>query len=118
MDIIALDNALVALEKKKVELEALDYNDPKYDQLEEELHGMEDAFQDAFGEGLDKVFQDAHQSVCPDNDVLLPIAYLGDGIIVESDEFPGKDTSLVFVSSPPRILLKVGKETKKAVWGV
>ncbi len=117
MDSKALDKALVALEKKKKELEALDYNNPKYDDLEEELHELEDKFQDEYGHYLEGVLQEVHDKICPDNDVLLPIAYLDEGVIVESDDYPGKEPKLSLVSSPPRIVLKVDKNTTKVVWG-
>ena len=117
MDIKALEKALVGLEKKKSELDGLDYNNPKYDDLEEELHDLEDTFQDEFGQSLEAILQEVHDKVCPDNDVLLPIAYLGDGVLVESDDYPGKETKLSLVSGPPRIILSIGKDNKQVVWG-
>lgn len=115
MDIKALDNDLQAIEKKQAELAKLDYNNPKYDDIEEELHDMEDDFQDKYGDYLESALQDVHDQLCPDNDVLLPIAYVGKGVIVEVDKYPGKDTKLSLVSDPTRIILTVGK-TEEVVW--
>jgi hypothetical protein len=116
MDIKALDKALLEIVKKRDELVKLDYNNPKYDDLEEQLHDLEDDFQDEYGDYLESALQNVHDEFCPDNDVLLPIAYLGQGVIVEVDKLPGKDTRLAIEPSPVRILLKVGKDKQQVVW--
>ena len=77
---------------------------------------MEDDFQDKYGEYLENALQGIHDEFCPDNDVLLPIAYVGKGVIVEVDKYPGKDTKLSLVSNPTRIILTVGKEKQEGVW--
>ena len=38
MDLQALDKAIQEIAKRRNELKKLDYNNPKYDELEEELH--------------------------------------------------------------------------------
>jgi hypothetical protein len=116
MDVKALDKALQEILKKREELSKLDYNNPKYDEVEEELHDMEDEFQDAHGEQLEEVFQNVHDDLCPDNDVLMPIAYLGKGVPVEVDKHAGKDTKLALVPNPTRIILFVGKDKQEVVW--
>ena len=116
MDIKALDKALQEIVKKREALSKINYNDPTYDDLEEQLHDMEDDFQDNFGEYLEEALQGVHDEFCPDNDVLMPIGYLGQGIIVEVDKMPGKDTRLVLAPNPVRIMLTVGKETQQVVW--
>jgi hypothetical protein len=116
MDIKALDDALQAIVKKQEELKGIEYSNPKYDDLEEELHDLEDAFQDTYGEYLEEALQDVHDELCPDNDVLLPIAYIGDGIYVEVDDYPGKETRLQLEPNPTRITIKVGKEKQEVVW--
>ncbi len=131
MDIKALDKALQEIVQRRNALQQIDYNNPQYDDLEEELHDLEDAFQVKFGEALEEILQDIHDEHCPDTDVLYPIAYLaksytisdqneysvapGEGVFVEVDEFPGKDTKLVILPNPPRVVLSVGKE-QKVVW--
>lgn len=116
MDIKALDKALVELTKRKEELSAVDYNNPKYDEMEDALHDLEDDFQEQFGGKLEEILQDIHDEYCSDNDVLMPVAYLGKGVIVEADDYPGKDTRLTLVAGPPRIILSVGKDKQETLW--
>jgi hypothetical protein len=116
MDIKALDKALQEIVAKRKELEKIDYNNPTYDDLEEALHDLEDAFQDEYGEYLEEILQEVHDTLCPDNDVLMPIAYLGKGVFVEVDKYAGKDTKLVLEANPPRVLLTVGKDKQEVVW--
>ena len=132
MDLKALDKALQALIKSRSELQGLDYNNPKYDELEEKLHDGEDAFQDKYGEFLEGVLQDIHDEHCPDSDVLMPIAYLAkkyiitdkgeysveasEGVDVETEKYAGKDTKLVILPNPVRIALNIGKDKQVIVW--
>jgi len=116
MDFKALDKALQEIVAKRTELDKIDYNNPKYDDLEEQLHDLEDAFQVTYGEYLEEVLQDIHDDLCPDNDVLMPIAYLGKGIYVEADKYPGKETKLVLQVGPPRIVLTIGKDKQEVMW--
>jgi hypothetical protein len=66
MDVKALDQALVNIVKKREELSKIDYNNPKYDDLEEELHDLEDDFQDEYGNFLEQALQTVHDQYCPD----------------------------------------------------
>ena len=115
MDIQALDKALQEIVKKRTELEKIDYNNPKYDDLEDQLHDQEDAFQVKYGEYLEDALQDVHDELCPDNEVLWPIAYIK-GVPVETDKYAGKETTLALEANPPRITLSVGKDKKEVVW--
>jgi hypothetical protein len=47
--------------------------------------------------------------------VLLPIAYLGEGVPVELEKFPGKDVKLALEANPPRLFLRV-KDKQQLVW--
>lgn len=116
MDSKALDKALSELIKRKTELSALDYNNPKYDEIEDALHDLEDDFQGQFGSKLEEILQDIHDEYCSDNDVLMPVAYLGKGVVVDADDYPGKDTRLILMANPPRIVLTVGKEKEETLW--
>ena len=111
MDINELNKALITLIEKKQALSKLSYNDDRYDDMEEELHDLEDV----------------HAKLCPDSDVLLPTAYLPnnlggettaekEGVWVDSDEFPGKEARLILVPNPARLILSVGKTVRKEVW--
>lgn len=137
MDTLALDKALRALVEKKNELAQLDYNDPRYDEAEEELHDMEDDFQREFGEYIEDALHVVHDDIAPDNDVLLPIAYLADkyekvgekadgsplydtdmqqGVLVDVDDYPGKAARLVLIPNPTRLVLMVAGVGKEQVW--
>jgi hypothetical protein len=113
MDVKALDKALQEIALRRNELKKIDYNDPKYDDLEEQLHDLEDSFQDKYGDQVEEVLQEVHDKYCPDSDVLYPIAYLAksysindknefhaaqtEGVFVEMDTYPGKETKMVTV---------------------
>ena len=77
MDTKALDKALQEIVKKREELDKIDYNNPKYDDLEEQLHDLEDAFQDNFGEYIEEALQEVHDEYCADNDILYVCATTG-----------------------------------------
>jgi len=131
MDLKALDNALQEIAKRRMQLQKIDYNNPQYDVLEEELHDLEDSFHVKFGD-LEEALQQVHDEYCPDTDVLYPIAYIAknyqindkneysvptsEGVFVEVDKFPGKDTKLVLVPNPTRVLLNIGKDKQQLVW--
>lgn len=131
MDIKALDTALQEIAKRRMELQNIDYNNPKYDDLEEQLHDLEDNLQDKYGEYLEAALQEVHDKYAPDTDVLYPIAYLAktytvngneyavaetEGVFVEIDGQPSKNTKLVILPNPPRIILNGGKEKQKVLW--
>jgi len=116
MDVKALNEALLEIVRKRDELSKVNYNDPTYDSLEELLHDLEDDFQDEYGEYLETALQQVHDEFCPDNDVLMPIGYLGQGIPVDVDKLPGKDTRLILAPNPTRIILSVNKDKQQVVW--
>ena len=131
MDIQALDQAVLEIALKRNELKKIDYNNPKYDDLEEALHDLEDEFLDNYGDEMEKILQEVHDKLCPDTDILLPIAYMAkaytvtdknefsvttsEGVFVEVDSLPGKDTKLVIVPNPLRIVLNL-KDKQQVVW--
>ena len=132
MDLKALDQSLQEIVKRRMELRKIDYNNPKYDDLEEELHDLEDSLHEDFGDYLEEALQQVHDEYCPDTDVLYPIAYIAkayeinekneytvptsEGVYVEVDRFPGIDTKLVLVPNPTRVLLNIGKDKQQLVW--
>ncbi|MBS1951178.1 MAG: hypothetical protein OJF59_003079 [Cytophagales bacterium] len=133
MDIKSLDKAIQEIAIRRNELKKIDYNNPKYDDLEEELHDLEDALLDKYGDYLEEVLQEVHDKLSPDTDILLPIAYLAktysisnsnefsvsvsEGVYVEVDTMPGKETKLVILPNPLRIILNT-KEKQQEVWCV
>lgn len=134
MDVKALDKALRDIITKRIELQKIDYHNPDYDELEELLHELEDDFQEEFGEYLEEILQTIHDEHCPDTDVLHPVAYIaknyvlngksefevacGEGIYVEMDRYPGKETKLALVPGPLRIVLNIGKDRQEILWEV
>ncbi len=136
MDIKQLNKDLCELIEKRNALAALDYNDEIYDDVEEALHDFEDDFLEKYGEYLEEAFQTVHDEYCPDNDVLLPIAYIAkkyivkkdkegntiygvgpnEGILVEPDDYPGRDVRLMLVPSPTRIVMTIDNAHPKVVW--
>jgi hypothetical protein len=118
MDAKAMDQALLKIVQKQEELNKVNYNNPRYDDLEEELHDLEDQFQDNYGDFLEDALQKVHDEYCPDNDVMMPIGYIGQGVPVEVDRMPGKDTRLLLAPSPVRIILRIGEDTQEVVWSM
>ena len=135
MDIAQLNGDLLNLVEKKQELKGLDYNDPQYDDVEEALHDLEDDFVEQYGDYLEDALHSVHDEYCPDDDVLLPIAYLandyvfnhdngeiqvdvpnGEGVMVMCDDYPGKPCRLVLLPNPTRIVLKIGAKDETVAW--
>lgn len=137
MDIEALDKALTALVEKKNELSTYKYNDIRYDETEEALHDLEDDLIEDYGDYLEDALHRVHDDIAPDNDVLLPIAYMADkydkagerpdgsiiwdvdmkqGVLVDVDDYAGKVARLVFIPNPVRLVLLVQGVGKEIVW--
>lgn len=136
IDFKKLNASLTEIIEKRSQLAKLTYDSKDYDKIEEELHDMEDDFSDEYGDYLEAALEKVHDELCPDSDVLLPIAYLAqnyvkkgqnpdgttiydtegkEGIWVDADKFPGKDTRLVIIPNPARIAFVVEGQ-KKVVW--
>ncbi|MBC6989347.1 MULTISPECIES: hypothetical protein [Hymenobacter] len=121
-----LNRALVTLIQKKQELQVLPYSDDRYDDLEEELHDLEDDFNEQYGTFLEEALEKVHADLGSDTDVLLPTAYLpsridGDvspkeGVWIDSEKYPSKEARLTLLPNPTRVILTVGKTVKQEVW--
>ena len=131
MDVQQLNQDLCKLLDKKVELTGLSYDDNRYDDLEEEIHDLEDEVQKKYGSYLEEALYEVHDEYCPDTDVLLPIAYLPNkvtkvgkeykidskqGVYVEADDYADEDTRLVLLANPVRIILQISSEKQQVVW--
>ncbi|MFN6945129.1 MAG: hypothetical protein ACK4ND_09290 [Cytophagaceae bacterium] len=137
MSLTSLEKELTQLILKKNELAKLSYSDKKYDELEDEIHDMEDDFLEKHGEELDGILESVHDEVCPESDLLLPTAYLAnkyvikgkksdgspefdvegdEGVFVETEEHPGRDTRLVLIPNPLRVILTIDEKEKHIVW--
>ncbi|MER2997044.1 MULTISPECIES: hypothetical protein [Pontibacter] len=129
MNADTLNKDLIAILEKKSELNKLDYNDARYDDMEEALHDMEDDFNETYGDYLEDVLEDVHGKIKSDADILLPTAYIAssldgkeleegeesEGVWVESDKFPGVEMRLVLVANPPRVLL-ILSDQERVLW--
>ncbi|HEY9116307.1 MAG TPA: hypothetical protein VIN11_00695 [Roseivirga sp.] len=137
MDVDKLNKDFALIADKINELDELSYSDERYDDLEEELHDLEDAFIEEFGADLEEAIALVHDEFCPDNEVLLPIAYFaknyirnqkdqlgrysydieyGEGVPVQVDDFPDQEVRLVLVPGPTRLVVTVGETAKQVAW--
>lgn len=131
MNLTLLNETLILIIDKKYGLASMSYSDEKYDEIEEELHDLEDEFLSKFGSYLEEALHDVHDEFCPDNEVLLPIAYLprkyskgasgvevdnSQGVYVDVDDYDESETKLVLVPNPLRIILNIGKDKQEVVW--
>ena len=131
MNIKALDQELLSLFEKRVELSQMGYDHKNYDDVEEELHDLEDEFNDKYGNYLEKILEGIHKEHCPESDVLLPTAYLAKsfkiapdgsievgnnaGVEIELEVDSAAKAKLLLLPTPVRVVLQVGKK-KQSVW--
>lgn len=130
MNTVELNNALEALLEKRTQLSKLQYSDPTYDDVEEQLHDLEDDFTDTYGDYMEKAITKVHREFCSESDVLLATSYLpkvvnkvgteyeftaNEGVLVEMDDLPALEARLLLLPSPPRMLLLTPGETME-VW--
>jgi hypothetical protein len=132
-----LNNDLIQIALKRNELNRLQYNCPEYDSVEDELHEMEDQFNQDHGKTLEDAIASVHNILCPDTEVMLPIAYIAkkylvtpdeetgminfdppaeEGFLIDSLDHPGQIMRLVLVPNPVRILLQSENNVKLEVW--
>lgn len=131
MDVQQLNLDLCKILDKKNELNGLQYNDPAYDQIEEDIHKLEDQFQKQYGDFLEEALYSIHDEYCPDNEVLMAIAYIPgkvskngdkyivdpkDGVFVEADDFGTGDTRLIMLPDPVRLVMQVSPDRQEVLW--
>ncbi len=131
MDIAKLEKDLQEILDKKESLNKLDYHEDAYDQMEEAIHELEDNFQEKYGDYLEDALHEVHDEYCPDNDVLLPIAYIpnkfskteegytvpfSEGVYVDVDDYESSSTKLVILPGPLRIELLIAPDHYETVW--
>jgi hypothetical protein len=137
MNLNALDKDLTAIIELRNKLSKFSYADPEYDVIEEELHDLEDDFNDAYGDDLERELEKIYAKLNSDNDVLLPSAYLANeyiplmadakgivsyevkgkqGVPIESEQFDGQDVRLILISNPARFVMQINGRSLKDVW--
>ncbi len=134
MDIEQFQSASNEIIEKKIFLKSLEYADLRYDIVEEELHKLEDIFLSNYGDYLETILKEVHQKYCPDNQVLLPIAYFAnnytkkdntyqlapkEGVLVKTDVFTEKVGRMAFVTTPFRIVMQsLSKSEELELWNI
>lgn len=137
MDWNKLDRDLTVIVEKRIALDKIKYADPEYDEIEEELHDLEDAFNEEFGERLEDELEKIYDQLSSDSDVLLPSAYLAnrylpllpdangivsyevegqEGVPIDSEQFDGQDVRLVLIPNPARFVIRINGISLKDVW--
>lgn len=132
-----LDQDLTVIVEKRIALDKIKYADPEYDDIEEELHDLEDAFNEEFGERLEDELEKIYDQLSSDSDVLLPSAYLAnrylpllpdangivsyevkgqEGVPIDSEQFDGQDVRLVLIPNPARFVIRINGISLKDVW--
>ncbi|WP_106132227.1 hypothetical protein [Mongoliibacter ruber] len=137
MDFKKLDDDLSLIVEKRIALSKMSYADEAYDDLEEELHDLEDDFNEDYGDELESALEKIYNQLKSDNEVLLPSAYLAneyhpmmpdasgkvtyevkgnEGVPLESEQFDKMDVRLVIVPNPTRFILRINGKSMKDLW--
>ncbi|HSJ66138.1 MAG TPA: hypothetical protein VK921_00585 [Anditalea sp.] len=137
MDFDKLDKDLTTIVEKRISLSKKSYADPDYDDIEEELHDLEDDFNEEFSQYLETELEKIYDKLCPDNDVLLASAYLAnkytpmladargvvsyevkgpEGVPVESEQFDRQDVRIVLIPNPARFVMQINGVSLKDLW--
>ncbi|MHA7128519.1 hypothetical protein [Algoriphagus namhaensis] len=137
MDLDKLDKALTEIVEKRIELSAMDYSNERYDDLEEELHDLEDDFNEEYEDMLEAELEKIHEKLLSDTDILLPTAYLANtykpllpdargiisyevegfqGVPIESEQFENMDVRIVLIPNPARFVMMVSGKQMKDLW--
>jgi hypothetical protein len=132
-----LDQLLTEIVQQRNQLSQLEYSDENYDDLEEQLHDLEDDFNEEYEEVLAPELEKIYTRLKSDTDVLLPTAYLANsykemqadakgivtyevsgaqGVPVESDQLGKVDLRIVLVPNPARFVLLVNGNQLKELW--
>jgi hypothetical protein len=132
-----LDQQLTEIVQQRNQLSQLEYSDENYDDLEEQLHDLEDDFNEEYEEVLAPELEKIYTKLKSDTDVLLPTAYLANsytemqadakgivtyevsgaqGVPVESDQLGKVDLRIVLVPNPARFVLLVNGNQLKELW--
>ncbi|MGM0946124.1 MAG: hypothetical protein ACQEW9_13145 [Bacteroidota bacterium] len=132
-----LDKELTEIVEKRNLLAAMDYSDEQYDDLEEEIHDLEDDFNEDYEDVLEKQLEKIYGVLKSDTDILLPTAYIAnkykpllpdangivsyevggqEGVPIESDQFDRQDVRIVLVPNPARFVMLINGRQLKDLW--
>jgi hypothetical protein len=137
MDISKLNDDLTKIVELRNMVEESDLEKNLMAKTELELRKCEKQFLEQYGIYLEEVLKDVHDEICPDDQVLSPIDYLAkkyidtgnksggkkvyevenyEGVAVGVDDYPGKNTKLVILPNPMRIMLLVDDVNREELW--
>ncbi|MBM3918074.1 MAG: hypothetical protein FJ344_01010 [Sphingomonadales bacterium] len=125
-----LNSDLIDLIDLRNELYEMAFNDPKYDDLEDELHDFEDTFNRRYQELIEPILIRIHKKLTPEIPHLIPTAYVGNhyeylsetdtyetdgtsGVVLENGQ--GHNFRLTFIPNPTRLLLTSSRDMQ-VVW--
>ena len=132
-----IDQELTEIVQQRIQLSALEYSDENYDDLEEQLHDLEDDFNENYEDVLAPELEKIYTKLKSDTDVLLPTAYLANtylemlpdakgsvtsevsgeqGVPIESDQLGKVDLRIVLIPNPVRFVLLVNGRQLKELW--
>jgi hypothetical protein len=137
MDYNKLDKELTEIVERRIALSKIPYADESYDDIEEELHDLEDDFNEEYGDELEAELEKIYAKLKSDNEVLLPSAYLAntyipmlpdaggtisyevkgkEGVPIESEQFDGQDVRIVIIPNPTRFVMQIKGVSLKDLW--
>lgn len=132
-----LDKELTEIVEKRNLLAGMDYSHENYDDLEEELHDLEDDFNENYEEMLEAQLEKIHDKLKSDTDILLPTAYMANkykpmlpdargivsfevegmqGVPIESEQFDKLDVRIVMIPNPTRFVMLINGQQMKDLW--
>ena len=132
-----IDQELTEIVQQRNQLSALEYSEENYDDLQEQVHDLDDDFNENHEEVLAPELEKIYTKLKSDSDVLLPTAYLANhyqemlsdakgsityevsgnqGVPIESDELGKVDLRIVLIPNPIRFVLLINGKQLKELW--
>jgi len=130
-----INQALAAIIELRNQIYQLEHGNANLSAIEAQLGQLESELLSDYGTELREVLLDVHDELCPDNEVLSPTSYIASsysvapngegiqydvdgeaGVLVQTDDFPQKDTKLVLLPNPLRIMLNIDHNNREEVW--
>ncbi len=98
MEFNLVNKQILELIKLNEKLENISYSDPKYDELEDQVHEMQDTINAKHGKFFDKIIADVYKQLGSKDDLLNLTDYLAKTYLVSGAKNP--DGSLKFDEVP------------------
>lgn len=122
MNLPKLEELMMSLADFKTQLQNEATGSNAHTQLSLQIQQLHVQLSDEFGSYLEEALFMVHDEFCPDDEVKSLVEYLptyfikegtryflpkGEGVAVETDDYPGIATRLALVPNPTRVVLKV-----------